>query len=87
MSLLYSNSGRIIRIVANPDGLMYLNLLESIYRGWFADKKDQEEQSAWSRVADRLESYLLPNNKKGHQHPHQDESRKKQEVPVMRNCH
>ena len=84
MSLLYTNSGRIIRIIANSDGLVYFNLLESIYRGWFADKKDQKEQSAWSRTADRIEGYLL--GKKGQSHHVPEDVRRKLDI-VVRNNH
>lgn len=41
---------------------MYFNLLESVYRGWFADKKDQKDQKelpAWSRASERFAAYLL----------------------------
>jgi hypothetical protein len=39
ISLIYANSGRIVRILCSPDNLVYFNLLESIYKAWYVDKK------------------------------------------------
>jgi hypothetical protein len=67
------NTGRLFRLTYK-DNLLYINYFNSIYKGWFVDKKEKDTFN-FEKTAHKIEQYML--GKKSLLYANVEDSKKK----------